>query len=243
MKSIISRRQTLASAAAFALPSFGSTSADSVPTAVEILPHSLTCSFTIRRFVEAQRCGPRSMPIALDMALNVEPEEQGPSVWEIHDDTILHLEERRAEFFSWFAIRTIAPRHLRRAGFHAEADTCEWQTIPWRGEIAAKAAVRSVGRHAHRNGMSPLSEIAYKATSFAWYTVRDDTRIADLDMRRGVARNRMWISNSAWHCGLALTTPFARDLEDVDACEAAWIWTTAVQLINAAAMITRGNAV
>ena len=79
------------------------------------------------------------MPPALSRAIDA---ELALTSQPVHD---IAAERRQAEFFGWLAMRVIAPRTLRRAGYEALALGCERER-DFRPGGAAACAQHTIGR-------------------------------------------------------------------------------------------------
>jgi len=124
------------------------------------------------------------------------------------------LERRQAQFFARLAVRTIAPRALRRAGYFRLAAAVSSEAL------APAFAQHQIGRQFAGRGCLPaLASIAYGASAHAatalFYAGHDDINVA--------------VSTGEF-CALALV----QALSYPDSPEAAWIWSFATHAIEVA---------
>ena len=134
MNSIIKRRTALLAALTFPLPSAAHSGAHSQPRQSAYFLHPFAGSRTVSAFA-CELLGLESLiPIALYRAIHIEFSRPVARMDSSED------ERRRADFFAWFAIQTIAPRHLRRAGYDEQAAACESASDLGEGGHAAASA-------------------------------------------------------------------------------------------------------
>src|SRR5262249_32105885 len=79
----------------------------------------------------------------------------------------LAKERRCAEFFALLAVRRIAPRALRRAGYDALALLCESQPDLGGALFAADAARQTIGTEHGWSTLPPLASVAYAVSEHA----------------------------------------------------------------------------
>jgi hypothetical protein len=134
-------------------------------------------------------------------------------------------ERRRAEFFAWLAVRRIAPRYLRRAGYEALVIECEKQA-DLRGGAPARAQQTIGIEHRDRaSRWSPRISAAYGACAHA----STATFYAGLDEMR-------WVAETGNYCARALVECLS--VENPDPAEQAWVWDFAVNAINDAVAVS-----
>ncbi len=154
------------------------------------------------------------MPPALERAIDA-----GLSASEASDG--IGDERLRAEFFAWLAVRGFAPRRLRQAGYGNLARNCEIQSDLWNAMLASATAQHTIGKE-YRDAVTPrLASFAYSASAHA----------ATAAFYAG-AEEIETVVQTGHYCARALVSPFCD--EDVDPCEARWIWEVAVTAINTA---------
>lgn len=133
-------------------------------------------------------------------------------------------ERQCAEFFAWLAVRSIAPRALRRAGYDALAADCEKQLIPGNGGGACSVAQHTIGtQYAYSSSEPPLAVLAYeasaRASTAAFYAGHEDIAV---------------VTQTGCCCAEALLGGSFYD-NDIDTAEASWLWGFAATAINTAA--------
>lgn len=160
-----------------------------------------------------------NMPLTLSRAIDAElARTDAPA------DSVAE-ERSQAEFFAWLAMRLIAPRTLRRAGYEALAAGCENEPSLRPGGAAAEAQ-HTIGREFRSLPTPRLASFAYGAsahTSTCGFCAGHD-RIETVT-QTGTCLARV------------LVTPFA--YEDANAADSAWIWNFAVAAINATTDLNR----
>ena len=131
-------------------------------------------------------------------------------------------ERQCAEFFAWLAVRSIAPRALRRAGYDALAADCENQPIPSNGGSACSIAQHAIGTQYACSLEPPLAALAYDASAHAstaaFYAGHEDIAV---------------VTQTGCFCAYALLHGSFYDY-DIDMVEASWLWDFAVTAINTA---------
>lgn len=91
----------------------------------------------------------------------------GPETIRTDTKTYCEADERRqAEFFAWLAVRIIAPRALRRAGYEALATGCEREQLLRPGGAAALAQ-HTIGREFRSSLFTPRAWVAYGTCAHA----------------------------------------------------------------------------
>lgn len=138
-------------------------------------------------------------------------------------------ERQRAEFFAQLAVRNIAPRALRRAGYVAQADACAAPEGPW--NLAAAGAQHHIG-HCDRKrdvaeGRGPqimprLDSLAYGASAHA-ATTAGHARADEIET----------VVEAGRYCGLALTSSVFWG-DEIEPADEVWVWNFAAKVINAA---------
>lgn len=232
MNTIVNRRHALLAALALPLAATASSDARGQPRQPTYFPRPFAGSRTVVAFAEELLSLESLMPIALNRAIHVELARPITRMDSVND------EQRRAEFFSWFAIKTIAPRHLRRAGYEEQAAECESATVLWEGGLAAAGAQHTIGKASRASQCLPqLLQFAYSASAHACNSTLDEYQL----IHAGEQRTE-WVAQSGWHCARALTASlaFAFEGEDADPTELAWVLETTVSLINRAMMVSAG---
>lgn len=131
-------------------------------------------------------------------------------------------ERERAAFFAWLAVRNIAPRALRRAGYEALAVGCENERRFAPGGAAA-VAQHTIGReHRGRKIMPRLASRAYGASAHAsttaFYAGHEDIKV---------------VVQAGDPCANALINCCFDD-DEIEPADALWIWDFAAMAINAA---------
>jgi hypothetical protein len=131
-------------------------------------------------------------------------------------------ERERAAFFAWLAVRNIAPRALRRAGYEALAMGCENQRDFAPGDAAA-VAQHTIGReHRDCRVMPRRASLAYGASAHAstcaFYAGHEDIAV---------------VVETGHYCARALLAGSFYD-DEIDAAGATWTWNFAAMAINAA---------
>lgn len=187
-----------------------------------IFPRPFAGSRTISSFASGLFWSEDDMPLALSRAIDAELART-----DVPAESV--AEERcQAEFFAWLAMRVIAPRTLRRAGYEALAAGCENERDFQPGGAAA-VAQHTIGREFRSSPIMPrLASFAYCSsahTSTCTFYVGHDQLETVIQTGTYLAR--------------ALLAPFSH--EDANAADSAWIWSFAVATINAAADLSRGK--
>jgi len=226
IQSTLHRRQFLAAGiAAAALALWGTSASGGVNSEVRIFPRPFAGSRTISGFADELLFtdellhAENKMPLVLRRAIEAELARTDAPL----DN--LAKERCQAEFFAWLAVRTIAPRTLRRAGYETLAAGCENVRDFRPGSSSAMAvAQHTIGREFSSVSMPRLAHFAYgasaHASTYAFYAGDDEIEVA---LRTGE------------YCARALVQPFS--WEDADDIETARIWGFAVAAINAGTII------
>jgi hypothetical protein len=228
VKSIMNRRHALLAALALPLTSITNFSARSQPRQSTYFPRPFAGSRTVVAFATELIAFDYLMPIALNRAIHVELTRPIARRDSFEDEL------RRAKVFSFFAIKTIAPHHLRRAGYEEQAAACESVTVMVEGGRAAADAQHTIGTEM-RNVlfMPPLLDSAYDASAHACNsTVNEKTLI------HAGAQRTEWVAMSGWHCAHALNASIYAIEENGDLSELAWVLEAMVSVINRAMRVS-----
>ncbi len=232
MKSVYNRRSAMTAAMALVLAPSGRSMARSAPRVPTLFPRPFAGSRTVTTFVQELLGHEWLVPIPLARELHIEL-TRPITQYDSYADEV-----QRAEVFAWFAIRTIAPRYLRQAGYGLEAENCERQTSLREGALAAATAQHTIGHDQRvrydRGGVrtfAPPEHFAYGASAYACNSAHDPTCFVGMP-----PTPVEWIAQSGWQCARALTQSFASvyDGEEADPVESAWVWDAAVSVINQA---------
>ena len=178
-------------------------------------PMPFAGSRTVANFASGLFFCEDDMPISLSHALDA-----GLARTDVVPDS--HAEERRrAKFFAWLAVRCIAPRTLRRAGYEVLAADCKNQRDLLPGGACATAQHTIGKQYAYAHPMPRLASFAYGASAHAstsaFYASHDDIKI---------------VTDTGTYCARALLEPLCD--ENANAAELATIWDFAVRAINVA---------
>ncbi len=223
MQSTLARRQFALSAFAVSM-GHGSQFNRSMAHPEKLFSVPFAGSRTVSAFAKAF-CG-EWLPTPHTLIRAIEVELNRPGILPASFET----ERRQADFFASFAVQIVAPRHLRRAGYHTEARDCEQRSLH-----APESAQCTIGRDHHERGgpltlKPPRALIAYGCSAHASTT----QRYATMDDIAG-------LKDAGWHCAEALLSPIFMDDDGPEyvtvSSEASWAWSACVYAINAAASI------
>lgn len=219
---VLHRRQFMsAGIAAFTLVLSGPCAFGATPEE-QVFPRPFAGSRTISGFASGLFWSEDDMPPALIRAIDAEFARTN----ETADSAA--AERRQAELFAWLAMRVVAPRTLRRAGYAALAAACESERDLRPGGAAALARY-AIGREFRSSRTPRLAEIAYGASAHtsmcAFYASHEEMEV---------------VAETGTYLARALLEPFS--YQDASAAEPAWIWNFAVATLNAATLLGRGQS-
>lgn len=222
IRSLLLRRQFLSSSIAALMLPLSGPCARGATSSGGIFPRPFAGSDTISSFASGLFWAEEKMPPALNRAIDAELARTN-----VPADGVA-AERYRAEFFAWLAMRVIAPRTLRRAGYEALAVGCEDERELRPGGAAA-VAQNTIGREFCRSPMPRLARIAYGATAHT------------STCRFYASHQKMeTVAGTGTYLARALLEPFSEN--DPSAADSAWIWNFAVAAINAMTDLSAGRS-
>jgi hypothetical protein len=202
------RRHILATGVAGALCTLTGFGPFSAALAAPVFPHPFVGSRTVSRFADSLFFYEDVMPVALRRMIEAELART-----DIAPDS--PVEERlRAQFFAWLAVREIAPRALRRAGYDRMAVEVA------NGKLHPAGAQHAIGKQYAYSPTPPLAGDAYGACAHA-STARFFADHEDIEV----------VIESGHYCARALVSTLP---EEDDEAKHSWIWDFAVRTINTA---------
>ena len=215
-QSVLHRRHFLTFGCAASAFWMSDLSARSATLDGRIFSRSFAGSRTVSSFASGLSWVEDKMPLALRRAIATELARTDAPSYSPAD------ERGQAEFFAWLAMRVIAPRALRRAGYEALAVGCENERHLQPGGAAALAQSK-IGFDFRYSPMLGLASTAYGTSAHtstcAFYAEHDEIEV---------------VGQTGYYCARAL---LSGDY-GVDAAELEWNWEVAVRAINEATRIS-----